>query len=66
MKEPFTVRLNDKKDPKRGERFEALLVERGANPTNVIRHLVDAYIKSDGDIRFPARVVSLLEPCGRE
>jgi hypothetical protein len=43
MRENFTVRLADEIQPKRGDRFDKALAKGGANATNVIRALVDAY-----------------------
>jgi hypothetical protein len=43
MRENFTVRLADEMQPKRGDRFDKALSIGGANATNVIRALVDAY-----------------------
>lgn len=53
MNEPFTFRPSDGEDPRRGEKFEAILVKRAANPTDVLRKLLDAYIRSDGAVPFP-------------
>ncbi len=53
---PFTIRLSDRRDQQRAEKFEHVLQKRGANPTYVIRHLVDAYIATDGLSPFPARL----------
>lgn len=43
MRENFTVRLADDLQPKRGDRFDKALAVGGANATNIIRALVDAY-----------------------
>lgn len=58
MEEPFTVRLSLlDDDPERGAKFEKVLNKRGANPSKVIRGLVDAYIASDGTVPFPWKIV---------
>jgi hypothetical protein len=57
MNEPFTFRPSDAEDPRRGDKFEAILNKRGANPTFVLRRLIDAYIESDGRVAFPAELV---------
>jgi hypothetical protein len=56
MKSPFTVRLSDAKCPDRQEKFEKLLNSRGANPTDVLRELVDAYIRDQATTPFPVRL----------
>lgn len=59
MKEPFSLRISDSCDPERGAKFEKLLGERGANATDVLRHLIDAYILSDGKFKFPVLLQEL-------
>lgn len=59
MREPFTVRISDATDPDRGDKFEAMLLKRGANATDVIRALIDAYNLSDGRVGFPAKLEEL-------
>jgi hypothetical protein len=61
MKEPFTLRISDSKRKDRASRFEEVLDKRAANPTEVMRRLIDAYIEAGGDIIFPIRFSSLLD-----
>jgi hypothetical protein len=53
MREPFTVRISDSSDPERADKFERILKKRGANATDVIRGLIDAYNLTDGIKAFP-------------
>ena len=60
MKEPFSLRITDSEDHERANKFKTVLHKRGANPTDVLRRLIEAYIAADGAVSFPARLVSLL------
>lgn len=62
MKNPFSVRLIEPTTPDRFEAFKRILIKRGANPTDVIRGLVDAYILSDGQFEFPVKLEPLTRP----
>jgi hypothetical protein len=53
MNEPFPFRPSDATDPSRGEKFERTLKKVGANPTDILRNLVDAYIRTKGRVQFP-------------
>ncbi len=57
MKEPFSLRIADRKDPERGNKFKQVLDKRAANPSDVLRRLIDAYISRDGDVSFPVELV---------
>jgi hypothetical protein len=57
MTEPMSFRPSNSDNPKRGERFEAVLKRVGANPTDVMRLLIDAYIETDGRVQFPIQLV---------
>jgi hypothetical protein len=58
MKEPYSVRMSDAENPSRGEQFERVMKKRAANAAVVLRELVDAYIRSDGNVTFPVRLES--------
>lgn len=58
MKEPLSLRISDESNRKRAADFQRVLDRRAANPSEVLRRLIDAYIQSDGAVTFPARLVS--------
>jgi hypothetical protein len=58
MNEPFTIRISDSEDPERADKFKTVLHKRGANPTDILRRLIEAYVASDGAVPFPVKLVS--------
>lgn len=56
MKEPLNLRVSDAKNPQRGKQFQCVLERRRAKATDVLRGLIDAYIKCDGKVDFPVQL----------
>jgi hypothetical protein len=59
MREPVSIRISDESNPERGEQFQRVLSKRKASPSDVIRGLVDAYIRCEGEVSFPVRLSDL-------
>lgn len=57
MKEPLNFRISDRENPERGLQFELVLRRKGATAAEVLRQLIDAYIRSGGNVNFPVVLI---------